>query len=440
MEKHEWKTKREDFDCCAVIEESAMRSRERRARRKERPMPWIVLKLAIGITVGIVGYTFYVYVGRLCVPMIRKDEGALGGRAMGIGFLAVFCVVGLMMLWAYEKVVLTSPGLARDHVDKGPQPSPNGFVPAWWDSQTDLSGMPYQHVAQGQEPQGQPASDDANTLHTLVGHHVNGDAEAGMIDAIPAVTQARVTHAPIPTVNDSARKGPQNTRRVPEHLVLSPANRYCYKEGFTKPPRAHHCSACGTCILRYDHHCPWIGQCVGARNYKFFMIFLEWALLFCLWTFATLVADQAKAGHVDPEKIVIIVLAAFFAFFTSALLVSHARLILLNTTTVESLRSQSVRDREKRVLKRMYPWYAVGDKRRTRKQWDREWGRIDREGNLWWLGSSRANWESVMGAHVWQWFLPIGQSPDDGLSYKPNPRHDSQGRWRPRREWPLELR
>lgn len=67
-----------------------------------------------------------------------------------------------------------------------------------------------------------------------------------MIDAIPAVTQARVTHAPIPTVNDSARKGPQNTRRVPEHLVLSPANRYCYKEGFTKPPRAHHCSACGT--------------------------------------------------------------------------------------------------------------------------------------------------------------------------------------------------
>lgn len=54
--------------------------------------------------------------------------------------------------------------------------------------------------------------------------------------------------------------------------------------------------------------CEGIGQCVGARNYKFFMIFVEWALLFCSWTFATLVADQAKAGHVDPEKIVIIVL------------------------------------------------------------------------------------------------------------------------------------
>lgn len=46
-------------------------------------MPWIVLKLAVGITIAIVAYTFYVYIGRLCVPMIRKDEGALGGRATG---------------------------------------------------------------------------------------------------------------------------------------------------------------------------------------------------------------------------------------------------------------------------------------------------------------------------------------------------------------------
>lgn len=43
-------------------------------------------------------------------------------------------------------------------------------------------------------------------------------------------------------------------------------------------------------------------------------------------------------------------------------------------------------------------------KRRTRKQWDEEWGRIGCEGNLWWLGSYRANWEAVMGHHVWGWF------------------------------------
>jgi len=31
--------------------------------------------------------------------------------------------------------------------------------------------------------------------------------------------------------------------------------RICYKCNYYKPPRAHHCSACGTCILKMDHHC-----------------------------------------------------------------------------------------------------------------------------------------------------------------------------------------
>ena len=39
-----------------------------------------------------------------------------------------------------------------------------------------------------------------------------------------------------------------------------------------------------------------------------------------------------------------------------------------------------------------------------REQWDQEWGRIDQEGNLWWLGSYRANWVSVMGKSKWGWF------------------------------------
>lgn len=43
-------------------------------------------------------------------------------------------------------------------------------------------------------------------------------------------------------------------------------------------------------------------------------------------------------------------------------------------------------------------------KRETRKAWDLKWGRLGREGNLWWLGSKRANWEMVMGQHKLGWF------------------------------------
>lgn len=51
----------------------------------------------------------------------------------------------------------------------------------------------------------------------------------------------------------------------------------CKKCSFPKPPRAHHCSSCGKCVLLMDHHCPWINNCVGLFNHRFFFNF-------CLFT------------------------------------------------------------------------------------------------------------------------------------------------------------
>jgi palmitoyltransferase len=103
---------------------------------------------------------------------------------------------------------------------------------------------------------------------------------------------------------------------------------------------------------------------------------------------------------------------------------THIRLICLNQTTVESLTAHDMRERERVALGRLHSWYQFrsesvhqthdcsddvsalfySQKKETKKRWDAEWGKIDTEGNLWWLGSSRANWESVMGKNVWWWF------------------------------------
>jgi hypothetical protein len=63
--------------------------------------------------------------------------------------------------------------------------------------------------------------------------------------------------------------------------------RYCFVCQCIKPDRAHHCSICEKCVLRYDHHCPWTNSCISYGNYKFFILFLGWALIFCLYVAGT---------------------------------------------------------------------------------------------------------------------------------------------------------
>ena len=54
-----------------------------RQRREAKPRSWIERKFMVLIVMGIAGYTWYVYVARFCVKMIRGDDDALGGLALG---------------------------------------------------------------------------------------------------------------------------------------------------------------------------------------------------------------------------------------------------------------------------------------------------------------------------------------------------------------------
>ncbi|KFO61100.1 Palmitoyltransferase ZDHHC15, partial [Corvus brachyrhynchos] len=77
--------------------------------------------------------------------------------------------------------------------------------------------------------------------------------------------------------------------------------RFCDRCQLIKPDRCHHCSVCAMCVLKMDHHCPWVNNCIGFSNYKFFLLFLAYSLLYCLYIAATVFKYFIKYWTVSHE-------------------------------------------------------------------------------------------------------------------------------------------
>ncbi|XP_011082342.1 probable protein S-acyltransferase 12 isoform X1 [Sesamum indicum] len=130
-----------------------------------------------------------------------------------------------------------------------------------------------------------------------------------------------------------------------EGIEKRPALNYCSYCKNGKPPRCHHCSVCQRCVLKMDHHCIWVVNCVGARNYKFFLLFVLYTYLETMMDTLVLLPgfinffQQAKRHSSSPGNLAITFLAFVLnlAFSLSLLcfVVMHISLLLSNTTSVE---------------------------------------------------------------------------------------------------------
>ncbi|XP_039063998.1 probable protein S-acyltransferase 17 [Hibiscus syriacus] len=85
-----------------------------------------------------------------------------------------------------------------------------------------------------------------------------------------------------------------------ENLILT--KKECPTCKIPKPARSKHCSLCKRCVARFDHHCGWMNNCIGERNTRYFMTFLIWHFLLCVY--GTIAIGLVLAGRVEELQIV----------------------------------------------------------------------------------------------------------------------------------------
>uniref|UniRef100_A0A1B6D9K9 Palmitoyltransferase n=1 Tax=Clastoptera arizonana TaxID=38151 RepID=A0A1B6D9K9_9HEMI len=166
--------------------------------------------------------------------------------------------------------------------------------------------------------------------------------------------------------------------------------RYCEKCKHIKPDRAHHCSVCGVCVLKMDHHCPWVNNCVNFYNYKYFILFLGYALIYCLYIVFTSMPYFIQFWQGDLEGmgrfhiLFLFFVAAMFAVSLVSLFCYHCYLVIHNRSTLEAFRA---------------PIFPSGP---------------DKDGFS--LGKYN-NFQEVFGDKRWCWFLPVFSSLGDGVTF-----------------------
>ncbi|XP_017858526.1 PREDICTED: palmitoyltransferase ZDHHC3-like [Drosophila arizonae] len=112
-----------------------------------------------------------------------------------------------------------------------------------------------------------------------------------------------------------------------------------------RPPQAHHCTVCQRCIRRMDHHCPCINNCVGECNQKYFLQFLFYGGILCLysvalvlvsWIFPCTECSQSLIETQLMHTIVLMMESTLFGLFVTLVMLDQLSVILYDETVFEA--------------------------------------------------------------------------------------------------------
>ena len=90
-------------------------------------------------------------------------------------------------------------------------------------------------------------------------------------------------------------------KRYPYDGMMFQKKNKCTTCEIDKPARSKHCGMCGACIQKFDHHCVWINQAVGLYNYRFFLLFLFFHVIICVY--GTVIGLYMLQYFTDKDKL-----------------------------------------------------------------------------------------------------------------------------------------
>lgn len=147
--------------------------------------------------------------------------------------------------------------------------------------------------------------------------------------------------------------------------------------------KSKHCRVCNKCVFVFDHHCTWVNNCIGDKNYKFFISLLTvltlfncFVFIFCLIYFINslttyTIEDRWKKFYgLDNSIVYYILLSCLFILngivfiLVIQLLGLHIFLIKKKMTTYEYVVNRG--REETKNIKTFFEWIII-DKNKLKK-------------------------------------------------------------------------